>query len=276
MEEKKNLIEKYILRFLFGRNQYQNFPKRETLQHVILKQIKQKDDNVIQEDVNLVFKELKKRKIIIIEEIDFEISSEVKASEVEDLKSFTLTTEGRRYAIQKGYIAQIDLFEYIDTYTNIFSDYNERQGKVNKNVRELEEKIVELKKYTNPLSEKISLHEKKIKNFNNSIISIMAILIAAFSIIGFNIGGIKFIVESKNTMKIWEYAGSIGTINLCIIISLYFLFYLLNKIVNPGINSNSINKENNTKKGFDIFSIEFAKNVLLIVIVIIVFCFGIA
>ena len=67
------------------------------------------------------------------------------------------------------------------------------------------------------MSDKIVEQDKRISNFNNNILSIMAILIAAFAIIGFNIGGIKFIVSSAEVLHPWEYAGSIGVVNLCIV-----------------------------------------------------------
>lgn len=60
----------------------------------------------------------------------------------------------------------------------------------------------------------------------------LGILVAVFSIVGFNIGEIKFISESIEIIQPWTYAGSIGVINLCIIISMYFMFCMLNQIIN--------------------------------------------
>lgn len=72
----------------------------------------------------------------------------------------------------------------------------------------------------------------KVNNIHTQILSIMAILIAAFSIIGFNFTAIKTVIEKGKELSVWEYISAIGVINLSIALTLYFLFYLVSKITN--------------------------------------------
>lgn len=90
-----------------------------------------------------------------------------------------------------------------------------------------------IEKIRDDAENELNEQRNKINKFYTDIISIMAILIAAFSIIGVNISGIKFISENIEILPIWEYVISIATINLCLITSLFFMFLFLKKIVFP-------------------------------------------
>ncbi|HBG12416.1 MAG TPA: hypothetical protein DDX68_12925 [Clostridium sp.] len=138
----------------------------------------------------------------------------------------------------------------------------------------LVEQYEDMDKLKDDIDIKIKKHEDKINNFDKNILTIMSLLIGAFSIIGFNFDGITNIINSDRELEVWEYVGGIAICNFCIIFSLYFLLCLINKIVN---------KDNSECKNikilsshFNFFSFNLSLFFIVIIVVIILGCFIIA
>lgn len=163
---------------------------------------------------------------------------------------------GLPYAINKGYVTTLELVNYFDIkYQKICEGFVD----INKTTIEQIKWIGETRK---ELTDSLNNQKIQIKNFYNNIINILGILIGAFAIIGFNIGGIKFIIGSEEAIKPFVYAGSIAVINLSIVLSLYILFHLINKIVNPQDSKHS-KKISRTIKSLIIPSILFIVLIIL-------------
>lgn len=264
--ENKN-IEDIIIKELFSRLEYKEEEKYWLLtnfnEHIskIYKEIYNKF--ISKDEISKVIENLKENNII-----------EIKENKEEKVKFYSLTTKGREYALDNEYITNNEITRYsTDIYYKLlgyFADLGMSLTESKKDIINLNNNVNEIKEVLIPSVKKVKEHETNIKSFYNNIISIMSILIAAFSIIGFNIGGIKFIVENKDLIKPWEYAGSIGVINLGIIVSLYFLFYLLNIIVNPN------NEERPKPKKINIFNNKVAIFLLIAFIILVSICFFIA
>jgi hypothetical protein len=89
--------------------------------------------------------------------------------------------------------------------------------------------IEEHKKEIDDVKLIISKHNQVIDEFNSNILTIMAILITVFSIIGLNLGSIKYLNEVLKA-NIVLYLGTIITINVTLLIVMYALFYLMSKM----------------------------------------------
>lgn len=138
-----------------------------------------------------------------------------------------ITSSGLEYSLNNNYIEERDIIDYCKTLYSRQFDFMINEGR---NIIILKKNLNEQK---NIVDKKLTEVNTKISNFYNNIISIMALLIAAFSIIGFNISGIKFIAANSEILPIWKYVISILVINLSIIASLFSIFYLIQKIINP-------------------------------------------
>ncbi|MBP2028655.1 hypothetical protein J2Z35_002485 [Acetoanaerobium pronyense] len=81
------------------------------------------------------------------------------------------------------------------------------------------------------LKEEIEQHKGIINNFNSHILTIMTILITVFSIIGINLGTIKFLGEVL-IEDVLLYIGTLIAVNVSLLMTLYCMFYLLNNVIN--------------------------------------------
>ncbi|GAA0124786.1 hypothetical protein UT300019_06880 [Clostridium sp. CTA-19] len=266
--ENKLKIEERILKELFVRRVYDEV-KEEKLSFI----------NFIEEQLlnqGYVEQSLEEINNILLE---LQNSGFIKIDNERKKKVYTLTGWGEKYALIK-YITVNELEEHskkIRERIDIkFFDYSKLIKVSDEKIKDLEQRnekvndiISDINQNLKESIDKIKEHEKNIKSFNNNIISIMSILIAAFSIIGFNIGGIKFLVENKSLVKPWEYAGCIAIINLSIVSSLYFLFYMIDKIINK---DTSFTKQKNKS----IFNKKLSSFICITMIVIVVLCFFIA
>lgn len=176
-----------------------------------------------------------------------------------------LTPKGKAEVLEKGYIGIQEAISYTDyIYDKSIEHTNTSFQKLNELSKELDSKQ---KKFDT----QILKQQEKIRNFNSNILTIMGILIAAFAIIGFNIGGIKFLVGDKEVLMLWKYIGGIVAINISMIMSLYFLFYLINRVVNTESNEEDSSCEK--KKGFNIFNGSVVFIIFLIFIGAVIGCF---
>lgn len=221
--EKIKIIEKHILRYIFvhGKYEFKGEPAFELYKR--LSQDIEKELNVVVvgiEDFNSVFAKLVADGIVCVK---YEDENAIKKKgTIEGNITFNM----RDYVVQNEYVELKDAFQYADQkYCDVIDIFMVQFGRMEKTESELQKQKEEL-------LDKIHEQERQIKNFYNNILTILGILVAVFSVIGFNIGGVKFIIGSEEKLEPWVYAGSIGIINLCIIMSLYFLFALVNKVVN--------------------------------------------
>lgn len=253
--DKAKIIEKHILRYIFihGKYEFKGEPKFELYKR--LSQDMEKELNVVVvgiDDFNNVFDKLVTDDIIKVKYEDEKAL--VKSGIIESNILFKM----RDYVVENEYVELKDAFQYTDQkycdVIDIFMTQFKRMEKTENDLRAQKKELLE----------KIQEQEKQIKNFYNNILTILGILVAVFSIIGFNIGGIKFIVGSDEKLEPWVYAGSIGIINLCIVMSLYFLFALVDKVIN----------KNDNKKG--IFSKKISICLFCILLTVIAMCFIIA
>lgn len=253
--DKEKIIEKHILRYIFihGKYEFKGEPKFELYKRLSQNIEKELDAVVVGiDDFYNVFDKLVADDMIKVKYEDEKAI--LKSGTIEACISFRM----RDYVLENGYVELKEAFQYVDQkycdVIEIFMNQFERMKKTENDLRMQKDELLE----------KIHDQEKQIKNFYNNILTILGILVAAFSIIGFNIGGIKFIVGSDEELEPWIYAGSIGIINLCIIMSLYFLFALVNKVINT----------NEDKKG--IFSNKIMICLFCIILIIIAVCFFVA
>jgi hypothetical protein len=271
MNEKEKVIEKHILKYLFTRDEFNfkydnaGFDLYETIGTSIEKEL---NTGILAiDDFKKVLDDLIEKKMV---EKKYDRKSEELTNGILKLNFVT-----REYVLQQGYIEIKEIIDYIDNKYYVTIEIFKVQLQKMKCIKS------DLEDQKKELSAKIYEQDQKIKNFNNSIISIMALLIAAFSIIGFNISGIKFIVGNSEILKPWEYAGSIAILNLSIVFSLYFLSYLLNKIINSKDMSDSrqsISKGNEqpSKKPFNIFNNKLVMFISIMFILLILICFFVA
>lgn len=273
MNEQGKVIEKHILQYLFIHDEF-NF-KFDNPGFSLYEAI----GKSIEKELNISILDIDDFKKVLDDLIEKKMVEKKYDKEGEGFKNGTLklsfSTSVREYILQQGYIATKEIIDYID------NKYYETIRGFMAQIKRMESLESDLENQKKELLSKIDEQDQKVRNFNNSIISIMAILIAAFAIIGFNIGGIKFIVGNNEALKPWEYAGSIAILNLSIVFSLYFLFYLLNKIINPKAMANkgqaiSENNKQSSKKLFNIFNNKLVIFLLTIIIVMILICFFIA
>ena len=257
MEEKK-VIEKHILRYLYIHKKFKFIinPGYYLYKEISYNLEKELEVSIVDlDEINNILEKLVESKLLDIEYND-DVLKKGGIISVKDYGSTILD-----YMIDNGYVDIKLSFDYTDQY---YSNTIDGLMKQIEKLKQLEQNIIYER---DCLLDKISIQEKQIKDFYNNILNILGILVAVFSIIGFNIGGIKFIVGTDEIMKPWVYAGSIGVINLCIIFSIYFLLSLVNKIINP--------KECENRK-YNIFSTKTLALLLLMIIIIIVSCFIIA
>lgn len=276
MEEKvqqEKVIEKHILQYLFTHDEF-NF-KFDNAGFNLYETIA----NDIQKELNISILGTDEFEKVLNDLIEKKMVEKKYDKESGGLKNGTLklsfATSVREYILQQDYIGTKEIIDYIN------NKYFETIKGFMAQFKRIENLEKDLENQKNELLSKIDEEDKKIAYFNNSIISIMAILIAAFSIIGFNIGGIKYIVSNNEVLKPWEYAGGIALINLSIVFSLYFLFYLLNKIVNPNTSGKSIQATTGDdkqphKRLLSIFNNKIVIFLLVIIIILISICFFIA
>lgn len=79
------------------------------------------------------------------------------------------------------------------------------------------------------LKKEISEHKSIINNFNSQILTIMAILVTVFSIIGLNLGTIKYLNDLVID-NIMLFIGTVLAVNASLIITMFCLLYLLDKV----------------------------------------------
>lgn len=79
------------------------------------------------------------------------------------------------------------------------------------------------------LKKEISEHKGIINNFNSQILTIMAILVTVFSIIGLNLGTIKYLNDLVID-NIMVFIGIVLAVNVSLIITMFCLLYLLDKV----------------------------------------------
>lgn len=160
------------------------------------------------------------------------------------------------------------LKEKIFTSEQAMNYMYQRQCKQDASIVDQEERLNKLEQsnntYETRISKKIKKQDKKIREFYTNILNILGILIAVFAIIGFNIQGIGKVIDSSNTLSLWNYIGGIAVINICIVLSMYLLFYLINRVIN----------KNKSFKG--IFSEKAFCLMLIIFVIIISICFIVA
>lgn len=210
--ERIKCIEKNILSFIFTKDKFKEDEYTNKIHYKISDSLKDDLGNYVPND-----------------EIDKVLSDLIDKKYIDRYTDNTLhlCPQGLEYALNSNYITPKDIINYCDTL-------NTRQLDcvlaISKYLKTLEN---ESNKQKEIVDKKILNINDKISNFYNNIISIMALLIAAFSIIGFNIGGIKFIVSNTEILPIWKYVLGILVINVSIVISLFAIFYLLQKIINP-------------------------------------------
>lgn len=253
--DKEKIIEKHILRYIFihGKYEFKGEPRFELYKR--LSQDIEKELNVVVisiNDFNNVFDKLVSDDMIRVKYEDEKAL--VKNGTIEGCISFKM----RDYVVENGYVELKDAFQYAD------QKYCDTIDIIMVQFKRMEKTENELKAQKKELLDKIHEQEQQIKNFYNNILTILGILVAVFSIIGFNIGGIKFIIGSEEKLEPWVYAGSIGIINLCIVMSLYFLFALVNKVINKNENKNAI------------FSNKAMIFLFCIILIVIILCFVIA
>lgn len=273
MNEQEKVIEKHILQYLFTHDEFNfkydnaGFDLYEIIGTSIAKEL---NISILgSDDFKKVLDDLIEKKMVE-KKYDKE-SGQFKNGTLK----LNLTSSVREYVIEQGYVTTEVTINYID------NKYFDTIKMFMAQIKRLESLESDLENQKKELLSKIDEQDQQIRNFNNSIISIMAILIAAFAIIGFNIGGIKFIAGNNEVLKPWEYAGSIALLNLSIVFSLYFLFYLLDKIINSKTTNNNrqVISEDNTqpnKKLFNIFDNKLVMFLLTIIIIMILICFFIA
>lgn len=252
---KNYLIKKYILTHIFccGKYEFIEDPKYELYSTIFENVEKERgntffnitefysvyDELIANKEIKITFDE----SISIINRGAIELCNPIKV---------------REWLLENGAIGLKEAYEYTDR------KYLESQKMFSIQLQEMKKTKIELNMQKQELLEKIKEQENQIKNFYNNILSILGILVAVFSIIGFNIGGIKFILGSEEKLQPWVYAGSIGVINLCIVISMYLLFWLVNGV---------INKSEDRK---DTFSKKVVIGLFCILIIIIVISFVVA
>ena len=211
--EKTRCIEKHIISFLFKKNGFQENEYTDKVHYKISDQLRKDWGSFISNDeIDIVLSNLIESKFIFRNNENF----------------LRITTDGLNYALANTYIGIGNVINYCDTLHSKQLDYTISQFK---SLGDLKERLEQQKK---ELDEKTTELDSKISSFYNNIISIMALLLAAFSIIGFNISGIKFIVANTETLPGWTYVGSIMIINISIIVSLFCVFRLVQNIVYPG------------------------------------------
>lgn len=229
--KKAEIIEKHILRYIFiyGKYEFKGEPVFELYKR--LSQDIEKELNAVIVgigDFREVFNKLITDEMICVKYEDENACEKRGTIEVNILFNM------RNYVVKKGYVGLEDAFQYADQkYCDMIDIFMVQ-------FKRMEETESELQEQKEELLGKIHEQERQIKNFYNNILTILGILVAVFSIIGFNIGGVKFIIGSEEKLKPWVYAGSIGIINLCIIMSLYFLFALVDKVINKDGNEKGI------------------------------------
>lgn len=252
---KSDLIKDYILKYIFGRGRYEFIedPKYDLYMAILDKVEKERggiffnemefynafDELVNNSEIEIVYND----NVSIIKQGTIELRNPIKV---------------REYLLRKGFIGLKEAYEYTDR------KYLESQKMFAIQMKEMKKTKFDLNAQKEELLEKIKEQENQIKNFYNNILAILGILVAVFSIIGFNIGGIKFILGSEEKLQPWVYAGSIGVINLCIVISMYLLFWLVNRVIN----------KSEDRKGT--FSNKVVIGLFCILIIIIVICFAVA
>ncbi len=210
--EKIKCIEKNILSYIFKKNGFKEDEFTNKIHFKISDSLKEDWGNLISKDeIEKVLSDLIDKKYV----------------DRSDDNTLKVYSSGLKYALMNDYISKADIIDYCNLLNSLHMDLDLAQFK---NLQQLSKELSEQK---DVVEEKISNVNDKISNFYNNIISILALLIAAFSIIGFNIGGIKFIVTNSEVLPVWQYVVSIGVVNLCIIVSLFFVFYLVQKIINP-------------------------------------------
>jgi hypothetical protein len=250
-DERKPIIEKHIIKSLFYREEVLVIDPSTLMNVRLSEKIKRE---LTQEAFPLSIAEFENALDKLIRDMLIEIKQE------NQNKILMITKKGREYGIESGYIGVDEAIKYSDyLYNKSLRITQEQLQKINNLNNGLEAQKMILDGNTKELKQKVD-------NFNNNILTIMGILIGAFAIIGFNIGGIKFIIGDKEVLKIWEYVGGIAIINLSIVGSLYFLFYLINRVINPDDINNKIS----------IFNKKALNNFVLIFIIIIATCFIIA
>jgi hypothetical protein len=106
------------------------------------------------------------------------------------------------------------------------------------------DQIEKFKKDIENLKVHIEEHKGIINNFNSQILSIMAILVTVFSIIGLNLGTIKYLNDFIiGNIKL--YIGTILVTNTSMALTIYCMFYLLNLITNKDMSN--FNFKNNLR-----------------------------
>lgn len=253
--DKEKIIEKHILRYIFvhGKYEFKGDPKFELYNRISQSIEKELGVTIVGiNDFYNVFDKLINSNIILVKCKDEKAI--VKEGTIEPKISHNMLD----YVIENEYVDLKQAFQYADQkYCDVIDIFMAQFKRMEKTENELRSQKEEL------LS-RIREQENQIKNFYNNILTILGILVAVFSIIGFNIGGIKFIVGSSETLEPWVYAGSIAIINICIILSMYFLFALVNKVIHG------------REKNSGIFSNKIFWTLLFVLIVIIAVCFIIA
>lgn len=253
--DRNEVIKKHILIYLFScsKCKYINDP-RFTLYNKVSKQIEKelKIKLLNPNEFYGVFDSLINDEII---EIKLDEENTVIKGGCIELRS---VIKVRDYLIENNYIGLKEAFIYTD------NKYHDSLEMFVLQLKRMENAEKELKMQRQELLDKIQRQEAQIKNFYNNILTILGILVAVFSIIGFNIGGIKFILGSGEKLQPWVYAGSIGVINLSILISMYLLFWLVNRVINKP----------EDRKGA--FSSKVVIGLFCILIIVIVICFVIA
>lgn len=199
-DKARKVIENCILKYLFKNEFKFNANASLELYQYLNEKINSKNEyDLNYSEFEIVFNELVNINILII-----------RSGKIEKLSISAI-----EYAIDRNIIKLKDLISDIYTTKQSMIDVNEALIVGYENIPEL----------TKDIEKKIESHEEKINKFDKDILTIMSLLLGAFSIIGFNIQGIGDIIKNAKCFKIWEYIGSIVIYNVCIMMSLYFLFF---------------------------------------------------
>lgn len=252
-KENEKIIHQEVLKYL---NRFGSFRTKEDLKNEFYKKLfgekdfySTKDSDISALEFGGVFDEMKEKGWIRIVDGISEKNQEsmvVSCTEKKRFLEFCLTQE---------------VFTLEDATKYVYQSQIENSNEQKNSLVELNEKM---RKQSGKIFFRLTGQDKKIKEFYTNILGILGILIAVFSIIGFNIQGIGSILDHSNNVEIWNYVGGIAVINICVVISIYLLFYLINKIINK--------KEE--KKG--LFSEKAFWILLTIFIIIIAMCFVVA
>lgn len=245
--DKKSVIEKHILqRIYINRMSLPDAYIKELYNHLrekIESELESKE--LLFEDFNNVFEDLEERGFIIVDHMPM---NETQIGNFDELNYIVRVNDNFNedyitvdYMEEMGFLnpAVLAKSSYSQNLSNFCISDNQKNNleKFIANCNTITStNILEVKTLlsstSKDLDEKINEHEDQIKSFYGNILTILSILIAAFSIIGFNIGGVKDILSSQEILSSNELVGSIVVINISTVFSLYFLLYLIDKIVN--------------------------------------------